>query len=189
MCAVASVFSDSVTPWTAARQASLSMELPRQEYWSGLPLTSPGDLSNPGIKMHLLYLLHWWLGSLPLYHLRKLWGCLYTNSYFLSWQYTNLHHNYSCSPICVFNIHLYVLYLQLHRKWCEKFFKDLSVTLSVVNMDHKPYSQRNESLIVNFLNEVGRVEEVPLSSLDSRCQIPTCGSPSRSVYLFTNRQS
>ena len=177
------------TPWTAACQASLSMELPRQEYWSGLPLTSPGDLSNPGIKMHLLYLLHWWLGSLPLYHLRKLWGCLYTNSYFLSWQYTNLHHNYSCSPICVFNIHLCVLYLQLHRKWCEKIFKDLSVTLSVVNRDHKPYSQRNESLIVNFLNEVERVEEVPLSSLDSRFQIPTCGSPSRSVHLFTNRQS
>ena len=178
-----------VAPWTVARQASLSMELPRQEYWSGLPLTSPGDLSNLGIKMRLLYLLHLWLGSLPLHHLRKLWACLYTNTYFLSWQYTNLHHNYSFSPICVFNIHLYMLYLQLHRKWCEKNSKDINVTLSVVNRVHKPYSQSNESLIVNFLNEVGRVEEVPLSSLDSRFQIPTCGSPSRSVYLFRSRQS
>ena len=38
------------TPWTVARQAFLSMEFPRQEYWSGLPFPSPGDLPNPGIK-------------------------------------------------------------------------------------------------------------------------------------------
>ena len=37
-------------PWTVARQAPLSMELPRQEYWNGLPFPSPGDLPNPGIK-------------------------------------------------------------------------------------------------------------------------------------------
>ena len=39
-----------VIPRTAARQASLSMEFSRQEYWSGLPCASPGDLPNPGIK-------------------------------------------------------------------------------------------------------------------------------------------
>ena len=39
-----------VTPWTVARQAPLSMGFPRQEYWSGLPLPSPGDLPGPGIK-------------------------------------------------------------------------------------------------------------------------------------------
>ena len=39
-----------VTPWTVARQAPLSMEFSRQEYWSGLPFPSPGDLPNPGIK-------------------------------------------------------------------------------------------------------------------------------------------
>ena len=39
-----------VTPWTVACQAPLSMEFFRQEYWSGLPCTSPGDLPNPGIK-------------------------------------------------------------------------------------------------------------------------------------------
>ena len=38
------------TPWTIAHQAPLSMGLSRQEYWSGLPFPSPGDLSNPGIK-------------------------------------------------------------------------------------------------------------------------------------------
>ena len=38
------------TPWTVPYQAPLSMEFSRQEYWSGLPFPSPGDLPNPGIK-------------------------------------------------------------------------------------------------------------------------------------------
>ena len=37
-------------PWTVACQVPLSMEFPRQEYWSGLPFPSPGDLPNPGIE-------------------------------------------------------------------------------------------------------------------------------------------
>ena len=37
-------------PWTVAHQAPLSMEFSRQEYWSGLPCPSPGNLPNPGIK-------------------------------------------------------------------------------------------------------------------------------------------
>ena len=37
-------------PQTIARQAPLSMEFSRQEYWSGLPFPSPGDLPNLGIK-------------------------------------------------------------------------------------------------------------------------------------------
>ena len=39
-----------VTQQTVAYQAPLSLEFPRQEYWSGLPLPSPGDLPDPGIK-------------------------------------------------------------------------------------------------------------------------------------------
>ena len=39
-----------VTSWTVAHQAPLSMGFPRQEYWSGLPFPSPGDLPNAGIK-------------------------------------------------------------------------------------------------------------------------------------------
>ena len=39
-----------VTPWTVAYQAPPSMEFSRQEYWSGLPFPSPGDLPDPGIK-------------------------------------------------------------------------------------------------------------------------------------------
>ena len=38
------------TPWTIPCQAHLSMEFSRQEYWSGVPFPSPGDLPNPGIK-------------------------------------------------------------------------------------------------------------------------------------------
>ena len=38
------------TPWTVARQAPLSMEFSRQEYWSGLPCPSPGDHPDPEIK-------------------------------------------------------------------------------------------------------------------------------------------
>ena len=45
-----SVVSNTVTPWTAACQASLTMRFSRQEYWSGLPCPSSGDLPNPGIN-------------------------------------------------------------------------------------------------------------------------------------------
>ena len=41
--------SDSATPWTVARQAP-SMGFSRQEYWSGLPVPSPGDLPDPAIE-------------------------------------------------------------------------------------------------------------------------------------------
>ena len=37
-------------PWTVVYQASLSMGFSRQEYWSGLPFPSPGDLPDPGIE-------------------------------------------------------------------------------------------------------------------------------------------
>ena len=36
----------TVPPWTVAYQAPQSMEFSRQEYWSGLPFPSPGDLPN-----------------------------------------------------------------------------------------------------------------------------------------------
>ena len=38
------------TPWTIAYQAPPSMGFSRQEYWSGLPFPSPGDLPDPGIE-------------------------------------------------------------------------------------------------------------------------------------------
>ena len=39
-----------MTPWTVVYQALLSMEFPRQEYWTGLPFLPSGDLLKPGIE-------------------------------------------------------------------------------------------------------------------------------------------
>ena len=44
------MYSSFATPWTLAYQASLSMGFSRQDYWSGLPFPSPGDLPDPGIE-------------------------------------------------------------------------------------------------------------------------------------------
>ena len=57
-----SVVSDSAIPGTVARQAPLSMEFSRQEYWSMLPFPSPGALPHPGIKSGSPVLQ---VGSLP----------------------------------------------------------------------------------------------------------------------------
>ena len=51
------------TPWTVAHQSPLFMGFPRQECWSEMPFPSPGDLPNPGLKLHLL---HWQADSFPL---------------------------------------------------------------------------------------------------------------------------
>ena len=59
-------------PWTVAHQAPLSMELSRQEYWSGLPFPTPGDLSDPGIEPASPP-----VNSLPLSHLGSL-GLLFS---------------------------------------------------------------------------------------------------------------
>ena len=60
-----------VTPWTVARQAPLSMELSRQEYWSGLPFPPPGALADPGIEPGSLALQADSLLSKPKVHFYK----------------------------------------------------------------------------------------------------------------------
>ena len=55
-----------MTIWrVAACQAPLCVGFPRQEYWSGLPFSSPGDLPTYRSNSHLL---HWQADSLPLGH-------------------------------------------------------------------------------------------------------------------------
>ena len=49
VCSVTSVMSNSL--WNITHQAPLSMEFSRQEYWSGLPGPSSGDLPNPGFEL------------------------------------------------------------------------------------------------------------------------------------------
>ena len=63
---VAQLCPTLVTSRTVARQAPLSVGFSRQEYWSGLPRTPPGDLPHPGIKpqspalqVDPLLLSHW----------------------------------------------------------------------------------------------------------------------------------
>ena len=69
-------------PWTVAHQAPLSMGFSRQEYWSGLPFPSPGDLPDPGIKpgspaLQALF-IDWATREAPCGHWPMLstWGCL-----------------------------------------------------------------------------------------------------------------
>ena len=47
-----------VTPWTVVHQAPLSVEFFTQEYWSGLPFTSLGDLLDSGL-LHCRWILYW----------------------------------------------------------------------------------------------------------------------------------
>ena len=63
---VCSVVSNSVTPWTVARQAPLLREFSRQEYWCELPIPPPGDLPDSGIEPESL--LSPCIGRWILYH-------------------------------------------------------------------------------------------------------------------------
>ena len=65
-----------VTPWTVTHQAPLSMGFSWQEYWSGLPSPSPGDLPNSGIKPESPVSPALQSDSLPLSHR----GCPYLSS-------------------------------------------------------------------------------------------------------------
>ena len=50
VCSVASVVSDSCNPVDCSLPGSSAVEFSRQEYWSGFPFPSPGDLPDPGIE-------------------------------------------------------------------------------------------------------------------------------------------
>ena len=74
-----------VTPWTVTHQAPLSMGSSRQEYWSGFPFSSPGDLPDPGIEPRspILQADHWTtretINSIYMYqiiiHASNTWNC------------------------------------------------------------------------------------------------------------------
>ena len=57
-CQVTSVMSDSITVWTIAHKAPLSVGFAMQEYWSGLPCPPPGDLPDSGMEPSFLLLLY-----------------------------------------------------------------------------------------------------------------------------------
>ena len=86
--------SDSVTPWTVASQAPLSMGFSRQEYWSGLPLPSPGDLFNPGVKPESLMSLALQADSLLLSHQGSLYFFLEIRKFIMKKSQTNTMRNF-----------------------------------------------------------------------------------------------
>ena len=58
-----------VSLWTVAHQVPLSLELKqesRQEHWSGLLCSPPGNVPDPVMELHALSPLHWQVASLPL---------------------------------------------------------------------------------------------------------------------------
>ena len=57
-----------LSPWTVAHQVLLSIELSRQEYWSGLPFLLQGIFPIQGLNLSLWCLLRWQGDSLPLCH-------------------------------------------------------------------------------------------------------------------------
>ena len=68
-CVLSCMFSHVrlfATLYTIDHQTLLSMGFSRQEYWSGVPFPPPEYLSHPGWNLHLLCLLHWQAGCLPL---------------------------------------------------------------------------------------------------------------------------
>ena len=68
LCAGLTCFSHVqlfATPWTIVHQVPLSMGFSRQEYWSGLPFPSPGDLPNPRLEPMSLVSF---IGRQVLYH-------------------------------------------------------------------------------------------------------------------------
>ena len=91
-----------VTPWTVARQAPMSMEFSRQDYWIGLPFPTPRDLPNQGIESMSFHLLHWQVDYLLLCHLPS---SLHNNNIWLLGEI-----------ISVYLIFLYISYTNLLRK-------------------------------------------------------------------------
>ena len=60
-----------VTPWTVVHRAPLSTEFSRQEYWSGLPFPTSGNLPDPETELTSLASPALAGDSLPLHHLRS----------------------------------------------------------------------------------------------------------------------
>ena len=90
-----------VTLWTLAHQAPLSVGFSRQEYWDGLPCPSPGHLPDPGLKPHLLSILHWQTVSWPVVSYQKRIRILWSVGMLLSAYITKIY-----PVLCTFN------------KWC-----------------------------------------------------------------------
>ena len=100
------------TPWTGAHQTPLSMEFSRQEYWSGLPFPSPGDLPNLVLNWSLLCLLHRQVDSLPL----ATPGEVLPNS--KMWTYKKVHFRIQAVYVGVYTfVGSHSMFSEIHQVW------------------------------------------------------------------------
>ena len=122
-----------VTPWTVAHQAPLSMGFSRQEYWSGLPFPSPGNLPDPGIKPGSPALQ---ADSLPF----EPSGKTYTNTH------THIHtHTHT---------HTYI-YICIYSALSLSFSLSLSLSLSIYIYIHTHIYMNYIHLFMNFPGGAG----------------------------------
>ena len=128
-------------PWGVARQASLSLGFPRQEYWSGLPFPSPGDLPNPGIKLTPRQILYpWATREAQVIHLvNTYWINTHINFNFKKyiivckeWESTLKNHwiHGSSISLCVVSIHRYEKQNSCHMEGMFKKCTNIAETLS-----------------------------------------------------------
>ena len=102
-----------MTPWIIAHQVPLSLEFPRQEYWSVLPFLSPGDLPNSGIKLTSAALAE---DSLPQSHQASPW------SFYILWILTPNRPNGSYL-LQIFSLIYYVVFHFIYGFFfCVKIF-------------------------------------------------------------------
>ena len=94
--------SDSVNLRTVAHQVPLSMGFSRQEYQSGLPCPSPGDLPDPRDQNHIC-LLHWQVGSLPL----DPWGAQISSDLYIHYWSDSLENTWHFNFLaCLWNLNM-----------------------------------------------------------------------------------
>ena len=104
------MFDSFVTPWTIGPQVPLSVGFPRQEYWSGLPFPSPGDLPNATCIS--------WIGRQILYHLATRKAHIIHSSICMSISVSQFIPPQSCSPL---DVHVCSLHLYLHLCFANRF--------------------------------------------------------------------
>ena len=101
------------SPWTLGYQAPLSMGFSRQEYWSGLPFLSPGDLRHPGITLMSPNISC--IGRQVLYH------CITGKALMLSWVHPYI-------PIKMYTLYIHYIYI-IYRYCISAIFKIYSINL------------------------------------------------------------
>ena len=124
-----------VTPWTVDCQSSLSMEFSRQEYWSGLPFPSVGDLPDLGVKPWSLALQQILLHSCRFFYCLSHQGCHSSYTQFIIPSVVYQGQLYSTSLptwiiCCIFDYN--------HSERCEVTLTVvfISISLMISNVEH-----------------------------------------------------